>query len=193
MLAVPHLAGSATIAPHPAVLFLLLLSAGVNKWQDLTPSGSRALAAGQLALSSGIGFVLFSVIVYSTVLILRNRAAKHAAAGDAASQDDASGDVAKPGSAEARPPTFVNVTAAGPVDTAVDDTRHECYSQRPCPPADRKPMPINRHPHAPPCSGLGLARQQSTAGASQSTEVLLPAPADVQRASGGACSHTDAC
>ena len=53
------------------MLWLLLLTSGVNKWAQLSPGGSRALAGVQLAMSSGVGFLLGAAIVMSGVGIVR--------------------------------------------------------------------------------------------------------------------------
>lgn len=70
-------------AASPAVLWLLLLTAGVIKWAQLSPAGDKALAAFQLAMSSGVGFALGCAVVWSGVCLLRQcllrRAAKRRA------------------------------------------------------------------------------------------------------------------
>lgn len=62
-----------------AVLWLLLLSAGINKWASLSDAGSRALAGGQLVLSSGVGFLLLFAIVRSGLGIARQLTRKFTA------------------------------------------------------------------------------------------------------------------
>lgn len=62
------------------MLWLLLLSSGVSKWQTLTTPGSRAMAAVQLLLSSGIAFLLLFAIVRSGWGLGRGFWAKHKAA-----------------------------------------------------------------------------------------------------------------
>jgi hypothetical protein len=53
------------------VLWFLLLTSGVNKWADLSDTGSRALAGVELTASSGVGFLLFCGIFFSAVSIAR--------------------------------------------------------------------------------------------------------------------------
>lgn len=64
---------------HPAVLWLLLLSAGINKWADFSVEGSHALAGIQLALSSGVGFLLLFAIVRSGFGLARQLTRKYTA------------------------------------------------------------------------------------------------------------------
>ncbi|KAL4457343.1 hypothetical protein ABPG75_012208 [Micractinium tetrahymenae] len=61
------------------VLWLLLLTAGVNKWAQLSPGGDKALAGFQLALSSGMGFALGCAVVWSGVCLLRQYLLRRAA------------------------------------------------------------------------------------------------------------------
>ncbi len=65
------------------MLWLLLLTAGVIKWAQLSPGGDKALAGLQLAMSSGVGFALGCAVVWSGVCLLRQcllrRAAKRRA------------------------------------------------------------------------------------------------------------------
>ena len=50
---------------------MLLLTSGVNKWADLSGSGDRALAGFQLALSSGVGFLLLCAIVMAAIKMIK--------------------------------------------------------------------------------------------------------------------------
>ena len=50
---------------------MLLLTSGVSKWADLSDNGDRALAGVQLALSSGVGFLLLAAVVMAAVKIIR--------------------------------------------------------------------------------------------------------------------------
>ena len=50
---------------------MLLLTSGVSKWADLSDNGDRALAGVQLALSSGVGFLLLAFVVMAAVKIIR--------------------------------------------------------------------------------------------------------------------------
>jgi len=59
---------------------LLLLTSGVNKWADLSPGGSDALAGVQLAMSSGVGFALVCAVVLSGWGLARRFLARRQAA-----------------------------------------------------------------------------------------------------------------
>jgi hypothetical protein len=50
---------------------VLLLTSGVNKWAELSDGGDRALAGVQLALSSGVGFLLFVAVVMAAIKMIR--------------------------------------------------------------------------------------------------------------------------
>lgn len=47
------------------MLWLLLLSAGVSKWADLSSGGAKALSVVQLVLSSGVGFLLGAAVFFN--------------------------------------------------------------------------------------------------------------------------------
>lgn len=84
------------------MLWLLLLSSGVSKWQTLDTSGSRAMGAVQLLLSSGIAFLLLFAIVRSGWGLGRSYWAKRKAAKAAESSgSEGDGDVVE-GSADAK-------------------------------------------------------------------------------------------
>ncbi|EFN55637.1 hypothetical protein CHLNCDRAFT_133816 [Chlorella variabilis] len=80
------------------VLWLLLLTAGVSKWEDLDGGGATALGVVQLTLSSGVGFLLACAIFFNGLHLARQlsrnwsqkrrdrRASRQAATAEAAAE-----------------------------------------------------------------------------------------------------------
>lgn len=103
-----------------AVLWLLLLTAGVIKWAQLSPGGSKALAGFQLAMSSGVGFALGCAVVWSGVCLLRQcllrRAAKRRA--QRSSFGSSSGGDGGAGSAPSAAGSAAALSAAGALGSA---------------------------------------------------------------------------